>query len=136
MTDCEKFQESALAGGVLSGPEAAHARECPHCAAFLGEVQELGEVLGREKPPAAPSRVRRALMEEFDRIHPGESPGHSPFLERITGLFHAPRLALAGAAAAVLLVFAARFAPERPAADGVWTVTVESYTVYSDPAEG
>jgi hypothetical protein len=75
-------------------------------------------------------------MEEFDRLNPAGESARSGFFERLSGLFRGPGLVLAGAAAAVLLVFAARLTPERHAAGEAWTVSIESYTVYDADAEG
>lgn len=113
--DCEGFQDALFAARSSAGigdAEAAHARACGACAAFLAETQLIEEALRPGAFPAAPGRVRAALFEELGRLHPRQERGSWDW----RALFVPPRLVGAFALAAAFALML-RLAP-RPGGAG------------------
>lgn len=139
MLECEQFQELMLektSASMLDAREAAHARTCGNCAAFLADVQAIDAALAFPGSETVPERIRRTVMTEFERLHPAEikTPDVAGLFFKPGAIFSRPRLVLAGCAAAVLAVIAVRFMPLRTDGDGEWTVRQNSYMLYIDDA--
>lgn len=113
---CQKMGEwlSALVDHQISPRRErqvrAHLATCSRCAALYRELSETRELVqtrlgGRPLPPGFEARVAKAL-DGVDRQRRKTSPQRRPIPQRLAGR---PRLALAGALAAVLVSFGAAY---------------------------
>lgn len=71
--NCETLQDSVLdapPGAALEPAAAEHAAACEACGRFLEDELTISEAFSDEFPP---SRVKRNLLVEFDRLHPEPS---------------------------------------------------------------